>query len=35
MAAKILALADPALAARVAEFSRLQTESVAESVEDA
>jgi 5-(carboxyamino)imidazole ribonucleotide mutase len=35
MAAKILALSDPALAARVAEFTRLQTESVAESVEDA
>jgi len=35
MAAKILALSDPAIATRVAEFARRQTESVAESVEDA
>src|SRR5436305_4670184 len=34
MAAKILALADPALAGRVADFARRQTESVAEAVED-
>jgi 5-(carboxyamino)imidazole ribonucleotide mutase len=35
MAAKILALADPALAERVAAFAARQTESVAETVEDA
>ncbi len=35
LAAQILALSDPALAARVAEFRRLQTESVAETVADA
>ena len=35
MAAKILALSDPALAERVAAFARLQTEGVSESVEDA
>jgi 5-(carboxyamino)imidazole ribonucleotide mutase len=35
LAAKILALSDPAIAAQVAEFARRQTESVAESVEDA
>ena len=34
MAAKILALSDPQIAERVAAFSRKQTESVAESVED-
>jgi 5-(carboxyamino)imidazole ribonucleotide mutase len=34
MAAKILALSDPALAARVAAFSARQTESIPESVED-
>ena len=34
MAAKILALSDPALAERVAAFARLQTEGVSESVED-
>jgi len=35
LAAKILALGDAALAERVAAFGRRQTESVAESVEDA
>ncbi len=35
MAAKILALSDPAVAARVAAFAARQTESVAETVEDA
>ncbi len=35
LAAQILALSDPALAARVAEFRRRQTESVAETVADA
>lgn len=35
LAAKILALGDPAIAAQVAEFARRQTESVAETVEDA
>jgi 5-(carboxyamino)imidazole ribonucleotide mutase len=35
MAARILALSDPALAARVAAFAARQTEGVAESVEDA
>ena len=35
LAAKILALGDVALAERVAAFGRRQTESVAESVEDA
>ena len=35
MAAKILALSDDALAARVADFAARQTASVAESVEDA
>ena len=35
MAAKILALSDPALAERVAAFARRQTEGVSESVEDA
>jgi 5-(carboxyamino)imidazole ribonucleotide mutase len=35
MAAKILALSDPALAGRVAAFAQRQTDSVAESVEDA
>jgi 5-(carboxyamino)imidazole ribonucleotide mutase len=35
MAAKILALSDPALAERVAAFAARQTESVAETVEDA
>jgi 5-(carboxyamino)imidazole ribonucleotide mutase len=35
MAAKILALSDPALAERVATFAARQTESVAETVEDA
>jgi 5-(carboxyamino)imidazole ribonucleotide mutase len=35
MAAKILALSDPALAERVAAFAQRQTDSVAESVEDA
>jgi 5-(carboxyamino)imidazole ribonucleotide mutase len=35
LAAQILALADPALAARVAAFRQAQTESVAETVEDA
>jgi 5-(carboxyamino)imidazole ribonucleotide mutase len=34
LAAKILALSDPALAGRVADFARRQTDSVAESVED-
>ena len=35
LAAQILALSDPALAGRVAEFRRRQTESVAETVADA
>jgi 5-(carboxyamino)imidazole ribonucleotide mutase len=35
LAAKILALADPGLAERVAAFARRQTESIPESVEDA
>ncbi|MBW8813563.1 MAG: 5-(carboxyamino)imidazole ribonucleotide mutase [Caulobacterales bacterium] len=35
MAAKILALADPALAGRVAAFAARQTAGVAETVEDA
>jgi 5-(carboxyamino)imidazole ribonucleotide mutase len=35
MAARILALSDPALAKRVAAFARLQTEGVSETVEDA
>jgi 5-(carboxyamino)imidazole ribonucleotide mutase len=35
MAARILALADPALAARVADFSARQTASIPETVEDA
>lgn len=35
MAAKILALSDPKIAKSVADFARRQTESVAESVEDA
>jgi 5-(carboxyamino)imidazole ribonucleotide mutase len=35
MAAKILALSDPALAERVAAFAARQTASVAETVEDA
>jgi len=35
MAARILALSDPALAARVAEFSAAQTASIPETVEDA
>jgi 5-(carboxyamino)imidazole ribonucleotide mutase len=35
LAAKILALADPKLAARVAAFARRQTDSIPESVEDA
>jgi 5-(carboxyamino)imidazole ribonucleotide mutase len=35
LAAKILALSDPALAARVAAFAARQTEAVAETVEDA
>ena len=35
LAAQILALADPALAARVAAFRQAQTEAVAETVEDA
>ena len=35
LAAKILALADPAVAERVAAFARRQTEGVLESVEDA
>ena len=35
MAAKILALSDPALAERVADFAAQQTESVSEAVEDA
>ena len=35
MAAKILALSDEAVAARVAAFAQAQTESVSESVEDA
>jgi 5-(carboxyamino)imidazole ribonucleotide mutase len=35
LAAQILALADPALAARVAAYRRAQTESVPETVEDA
>jgi 5-(carboxyamino)imidazole ribonucleotide mutase len=35
LAAQILALNDPALAVRVAAFRQAQTESVAESVEDA
>jgi 5-(carboxyamino)imidazole ribonucleotide mutase len=34
LAAQILALSDPALAGRVAEFRRRQTESVAETVAD-
>jgi 5-(carboxyamino)imidazole ribonucleotide mutase len=34
LAAKILALSDQGVAERVAEFTRRQTESVAESVED-
>ena len=35
LAAKILALSDPTVAARVAAFAARQTESVAETVEDA
>ncbi len=35
LAAQILALSDPALAIRVADFRRTQTESVAETVADA
>jgi 5-(carboxyamino)imidazole ribonucleotide mutase len=35
MAAKILALSDPKIAERVAAFSRSQTDSIPESVEDA
>jgi len=35
LAAQILALADPALAARVVAFRQAQTEAVAETVEDA
>ncbi|MDB5475209.1 MAG: purE [Phenylobacterium sp.] len=35
MAARILALADPALATRVADFSARQTASIPETVEDA
>jgi 5-(carboxyamino)imidazole ribonucleotide mutase len=35
LAAKILALADPKLAERVAAFARQQTDSIPESVEDA
>ena len=34
MAAQILALSDPALAQKVADFRRRQTDSVAETVED-
>jgi 5-(carboxyamino)imidazole ribonucleotide mutase len=34
LAAKILALSDPKIAAAVADFSQRQTEAVAETVED-